>query len=276
MISMIFAYANNHVIGDKGTIPWRCSEDLKFFKEKTMGHMVIMGRKTFESIGKPLPGRTNVILTRDNNYDPGFENVIVAHSVEEAVNLTKADKEAFIIGGSNIYRQFLFATDRIYSTAINKDYDGDTKINEDILDMTFCMYPVDINFEEGIDKNTGEKLFLQFKITQINKWDFSYETLNNLNKYFGSHFTCIEDIIECSNSKLYNYLYENYGDIKLKEAVSIQQELDRLVKNTVIEINSSLDPAVICPKDVNKPSLFELPKEPCSEFTRKVLSEIYY
>src|SRR5262245_46659856 len=96
-ISLIVAMSRNRVIGAKGTIPWHLPDELKLFKKLTMGHHMIMGRKTWESIGKPLPGRTSVIVTRQ----PGFraQGAIVAHSLDEAIAASTNDEEIFVIGG---------------------------------------------------------------------------------------------------------------------------------------------------------------------------------
>ena len=99
MISIIVAVAQNGVIGDKNSLLWHISEDLRFFKRTTSGHPVIMGRKTYESIGRPLPKRTNVVITRG---DTAFEGCEMAHSLEEAVAMFPADEEVFIIGGAQI------------------------------------------------------------------------------------------------------------------------------------------------------------------------------
>ncbi|KKR32178.1 MAG: Dihydrofolate reductase, partial [Candidatus Falkowbacteria bacterium GW2011_GWF2_39_8] len=95
---------------------WHLPKDLKFFKETTTGHYVIQGRKTFESCGKPLPNRTNVIITRDKNFK--VDGCIVIHSLQEALDLVKNESEAFIIGGGNIYEQAMPFADRIYLTKI--------------------------------------------------------------------------------------------------------------------------------------------------------------
>src|SRR5512143_859708 len=93
--------ARNRTIGINNTLPWRCPEDLKYFKSLTMGHHMIMGRKTFDSIGKPLPGRASVIVTR--NRDLKIEGCIMAHSLDEAIAACKDDNEIFIVGGAELY-----------------------------------------------------------------------------------------------------------------------------------------------------------------------------
>lgn len=122
-ISIISALASNRVIGIGNTLPWRLPEDLKRFKALTMGHHIIMGRKTYESIGKPLPGRTTVIITR-GNY-PATEGVKIAHSLNEAMAVCAGDEEIFFVGGAEIYTQALPLADRLYLTEIQSEVDGD-------------------------------------------------------------------------------------------------------------------------------------------------------
>jgi len=122
-ISIIVAMAQNLTIGVNNTLPWRCPEDLKHFKTLTMGHHMIMGRKTFDSIGKPLPGRTTVVVTRDKNLK--IEGCIVTHSLQEAIAACAADTDAFIVGGADIYAQSLSLADTLYITEIQQDVDGD-------------------------------------------------------------------------------------------------------------------------------------------------------
>lgn len=129
MVSIIAALGRNRVLGKDNRLLWHISEDLKRFKTLTLGHPCIMGRKTFESIfailGKPLPDRTNIVVTRDPQWKS--DGVVVAHSVEDA--LAKAEeldkKEAFVIGGAQIYEQALLSADRLYLTLIEDEKDGD-------------------------------------------------------------------------------------------------------------------------------------------------------
>jgi len=117
--------AENGVIGRNGQLPWRLSADLRRFKRLTMGHHLIMGRKTFESIGRPLPGRTSIVVTRQQGYEsPG---VLVAHDLPHAMQLAADDDEVFIIGGSELYRQALQLVDRIYMTRVHASVDGDVR-----------------------------------------------------------------------------------------------------------------------------------------------------
>ncbi len=124
-LKIIVAIARNGVIGCEGRMPWHLPEDLKHFKELTMGRTVVMGRKTFESIGKPLPGRTNVVVTRQQDFET--QGVQVVHSLAEAV---AKYPDAFIIGGAEVYRQALPLADELYITRIEADYEGDTKFPE--------------------------------------------------------------------------------------------------------------------------------------------------
>ena len=126
MISIIAAMGKNRVIGKDGKIPWRLPGDSARFKKITSGHPVIMGRKTFESIGKPLPHRTNIIITRQKKFvAPGCE---VVSSLEEAIIRAASfpgAEEVFIIGGGEIYKQAMNVANRIYLTLIEEDFDGD-------------------------------------------------------------------------------------------------------------------------------------------------------
>jgi len=127
-ISLIVAVSRNGVIGANNKLPWHLPADLKRFKQLTMGHPILMGRKTFESIGKPLSGRTNIVITRQKEFQCCGTTVV--HSVEEALLDHENEKEAFVIGGAEIFRQALPFADRIYLTRIEKDFEGDTKLFE--------------------------------------------------------------------------------------------------------------------------------------------------
>jgi dihydrofolate reductase len=120
--------AKNRVIGVNNTLPWHLPADLKHFKALTMGHHIVMGRKTYESIGKPLPGRTSVVVTHNTDYSvPG---VIVASSLEAAMAACGNDEEIFVIGGAEIYRQAINFADRIYLTEIDANISGDAHFAE--------------------------------------------------------------------------------------------------------------------------------------------------
>jgi dihydrofolate reductase len=124
-ISLIVAMSSNRAIGLDGQMPWHLSADLKRFKQITMGYPILMGRLTFESIGRPLPGRTNIIVSRNPTYKP--EGCIVLDSVETAIShgCQLAD-EVFVIGGSTLYEATLPIADTLYITQINRDFVGDT------------------------------------------------------------------------------------------------------------------------------------------------------
>jgi dihydrofolate reductase len=133
-LSMIVATAQNRVIGRDNALPWYLPNDLKYFKQTTLGKPVIMGRKTYESIGKPLPGRTNIVITRQTDYLP--EGVKVVHSVAEARDLAESvclidgQEEAMIMGGAEIYTLALPDADRLYLTEVHADVDGDAYFPE--------------------------------------------------------------------------------------------------------------------------------------------------
>jgi dihydrofolate reductase len=126
IISLIVAMDEKRGIGKAGKLPWHLSSDLKRFRELTMGHHLIVGRKTFESIGKPLPGRHTIVVTRNSNFK--HEGCFVARSVEDAIALARerGETEVFVIGGAEIYAQALDATDRIYLTQVHAVVDADT------------------------------------------------------------------------------------------------------------------------------------------------------
>jgi dihydrofolate reductase len=126
MIKIIVAMSENRVIGNNNELIWKLSSDLKRFKELTTGHPVVMGRKTYESIGKPLPNRRNIIITRNLEYE--VNGCEVVSSLEEALLLTNND--CFIIGGGEIYKQSLEVADKIYLTLVHKDFEGDTTFPE--------------------------------------------------------------------------------------------------------------------------------------------------
>lgn len=125
-LSLIVAMSRNRVIGAGGKIPWHLPGELKLFKELTMGHHIIMGRKTWESIGRLLPGRTSVIVTRQRGYSvPG---AIVAHTLQEAIAACGSDEEIFVIGGAEIFREALPLANRVYLTTVDADVPGDTSM----------------------------------------------------------------------------------------------------------------------------------------------------
>lgn len=153
IVSLIVAMARNRVIGIGGRLPWHFSEDLKYFKRLTMSKPIIMGRKTFESIGKPLPGRVNIVVTRNQNY--AAEGVTVVGSLQSAIAHVADFEEVFVIGGEEIFKLALPAAHRVYLTVIDAEFEGDTffphlpsdfkKIAENVVrekdtDLHFCLY----------------------------------------------------------------------------------------------------------------------------------------
>lgn len=123
MLSVIAAVAQNGIIGGGNRLLWHISEDLRHFKSITSGHPVIMGRRTFDSLGRPLPQRENVVITRS---DRSFDGCRTAHSLSEALGMFPSEEEVFIIGGAQIYAEALPMADRLYLTRVERDYEGDT------------------------------------------------------------------------------------------------------------------------------------------------------
>ena len=123
-LALIVAVSRNRVIGKDGALPWHISEDLKHFKQTTLGHAVIMGRKTFESIGKPLPGRRNIVITSRADSFLGAET---ARTLPEAIDAArKTDECPFIIGGASLFEEALPLTTKLFVTEIDRDFEGDT------------------------------------------------------------------------------------------------------------------------------------------------------
>ncbi|MFT6310209.1 MAG: dihydrofolate reductase [Porticoccus sp.] len=154
MLSLIVARASNGVIGKNNQLPWYLPADLKYFKAVTMGKPIVMGRKTFESIGRPLPGRQNIVVTR--NADFTSSGITVVHSVEAAIAAANDVEEIMLIGGSELYKRSLPLVDRIYLTEIHQDFDGDAHfppldsqwreisredhVSDDGLAYSFCIF----------------------------------------------------------------------------------------------------------------------------------------
>ncbi|WP_026673559.1 dihydrofolate reductase [Alkalihalobacterium bogoriense] len=130
MISFIVAMDKNRVIGKDNDLPWRLPADLAYFKKITVGHPIVMGRKTYDSIGRPLPKRENIVITRNKDFGP--DGVTVMHSIEECVTWAKehADEEIFVIGGAGIFKEMIDVVDRLYITYINDSFEGDTYFPE--------------------------------------------------------------------------------------------------------------------------------------------------
>jgi dihydrofolate reductase len=135
-ISIVVAIAQNHAIGKDNKLLWHLPKDLKHFKEITTGGTVIMGRKTYDSVGRPLPNRRNIVITRQQIEIPGCE---VVNSVEAALDLCRDEAEVFIVGGAEIYKQAMPLTDKIFLTIVHQDFEADTyfpEIKEDIWKET--------------------------------------------------------------------------------------------------------------------------------------------
>ena len=136
LISLIVAHSSNRVIGIDGQLPWHIPDDLKYFKAITMGKPIIMGRKTFDSIGKPLPGRLNIIITK--NTDLTIEECVVVNNLDAAITEAKNyfktqdtdQEEIFIIGGAQIFKQSMKFVNKIYITEVHADYAGDVFFDE--------------------------------------------------------------------------------------------------------------------------------------------------
>jgi dihydrofolate reductase len=123
IVTIVVAIAENHAIGKDNKLLWYLPNDLKHFKTITTGHTVIMGRKTYESVGKPLPNRRNIIITRQNITIEGCE---VVNSIEAALDLCSHENEVFIVGGAEIYRQAMPLTNRIYLTIVHQEFEADS------------------------------------------------------------------------------------------------------------------------------------------------------
>ncbi len=122
-ISAIVAMSENRVIGKNNQLPWYLPADLKHFKKVTMGKPILMGRKTYESIGRPLPGRSNIVITRDTHYvAPGC---VIVHSIEQALEVARGSDEVFLIGGALLFQEMLPMTHRLYMTLIHQSIEGD-------------------------------------------------------------------------------------------------------------------------------------------------------
>ncbi|PHV11962.1 dihydrofolate reductase [Chitinimonas sp. BJB300] len=123
MLSLIAALARNRTVGIENRLPWHLSEDLKYFKATTSGHPIIMGRKTYDSIGRPLPGRHNIVVTRNPAWR--VDGVTITHSIKDAIAAADPTQEVFLIGGASLYAEALPLADRLYLTEIEADVEGD-------------------------------------------------------------------------------------------------------------------------------------------------------
>ncbi len=160
ILSVIAAVARNNVIGNENKLLWHMPADLKHFKSVTSGHSVIMGRKTYESIGRALPNRRNIVISRQAGYSAaGCE---MSRSLDEAITACKGEEEVFIIGGADIYRQALSLSDRIYLTRVAADFKGDA-------------YFPEINFSEWKMVETQHH-----KADEKNGFDYSFSTYHRI------------------------------------------------------------------------------------------------
>ncbi|WP_369899853.1 dihydrofolate reductase [Bacillus manliponensis] len=159
MISLLVAMDKNRVIGKDNDLPWHLPADLAYFKKVTMGHHIIMGRKTFESIGRPLPGRTNVIITRNTDYK--VEGCQVIHSIDDVKKMSEeTNEELFVIGGAEIFKEVLSFANRLYITKIEEEFEGDTffpEVSESEWEEVFV--------EQGVmdDKNPYTYYFCRYE-----------------------------------------------------------------------------------------------------------------
>ncbi|KPU43130.1 dihydrofolate reductase [Oxobacter pfennigii] len=128
MLSYVVAVSRNNVIGKNNSLAWRLPDDVKFFREKTLSETktMIMGRKTFESLPKVLPGRKHIVYTRDKNYKIDDPNVEIIHTIDEILPYAKSDQEYFVIGGGEIFKMLFPYTQRMYLTEIHENFEGDT------------------------------------------------------------------------------------------------------------------------------------------------------
>lgn len=130
-VSIVAAVARNGVIGVDGGLPWHLPDDLRRFKALTLGHVLVMGRRTYESIGRPLAGRTTVVVTRTRGWDAGVEGVLVAGSLPDAIAAGAAiDPEVFVVGGAEVYGAALPLADRLELTLVDAEPEGDTRFPE--------------------------------------------------------------------------------------------------------------------------------------------------
>ncbi len=149
MFSLIVATTEDGVIGRDGKLIWKIPTDMKYFREKTMGKKMIMGRKTFESFGRPLPGRTHIVLTKNEDYQVE-DGVILLHDFKEVNQYKDLDEEVFIIGGQEVFNHFMKDCDTLYITFVKKTFEGDTYFPlEQLKDF------IEVHREEVIDEKSG-------------------------------------------------------------------------------------------------------------------------
>jgi|TARA_B110000211_G_scaffold195625_1_gene224304 dihydrofolate reductase len=158
-LSLIWAMDQNRLIGNNNSLPWYLPADLAFFKRTTMSKPMIMGRKTFDSIGRPLPGRQNIVITRDSTFSA--EGCDIANSIEEAMSLVSEEKqEAMLIGGASLYLQMLAQADTLYLTQIHHTFSGDTWFPEMDMSQWSEVYREDFEADE---KNLHAYSFMQYQ-----------------------------------------------------------------------------------------------------------------
>ncbi|MDF2539754.1 MAG: dihydrofolate reductase [Herbinix sp.] len=161
MISLIAAVATNYIIGNKGIIPWKIKGEQKRFKELTMGKTIIMGRKTYQEIGRPLPNRKTIVIS--NTETITAENCITVKTLEEALSLAKEEEEIFIAGGGQVYKDALPYADRIYLTIIDKSIDGDVYFPSFDNDTFIQTYEERIDGEIPFTYYTYERIRSNYK-----------------------------------------------------------------------------------------------------------------
>ena len=159
IVSLIAAVSDNNAIGRDNRIPWRQSADLKRLKALTMGHHLLMGRKTYESLDRPLPGRTIIVITHNRQFRA--DGILTAPSVERGIEMARLDDEIFIGGGAQIYEQSLHRADRMYLTRVHADVEGDTFFPEfdDVTEWNL----VDVEHHEADEKNEHPYSFLTYE-----------------------------------------------------------------------------------------------------------------
>jgi dihydrofolate reductase len=165
-ISLIAAIARNYTIGKDNKLLWYVPEDVKFFKCKTMGHFVLMGRKTFESLKEDLAGRKVIVITKNNEFKPNYE-CLVFNNIEDGINAAKEQNETelFICGGETIYYQTIGIADSMYITELDKDFDGDTSFP--LIDKTIWQGCVINEFQQNGKVPFSFKFIKYKRITQL-------------------------------------------------------------------------------------------------------------
>lgn len=156
-LSIISAMDENRLIGSNNALPWHLPADFAFFKKTTMGKPILMGRKTYESIGRPLPGRRNIIISRDPNYL--VDGCDTTNSLEAALKLVHDQPEAMLIGGSSLYKQFIGRTDTLYLTLIHDQFEGDAWFPEIDMNQWIETWREDHSADE---KNTKDYSFIKY------------------------------------------------------------------------------------------------------------------